>query len=91
MISLSYTPQQNSFLKAEYTIENDILTVTISDTIETFDFTGLAEGITEEIIVEILPINPIVSVEKIADTVYVTAIRLYSTDEKDLFEVVQNA
>jgi len=85
MINLTYTPQRADFT-AEYTLNNDILTVKINDKTEVFDFTGLAEGMAEEIIAEVLPINPIVKVEKIGDTVNVTVIRFYGADEKEVFE-----
>lgn len=86
MINLIYSPQRAD-IKAEYTVENDILTVTINELTEVFDFTGLEEGIAEEIVVEILPVNPIVSVEKTGDAINVTVIRFYSEEEKELFEV----
>lgn len=86
MINLSYTPQRAD-LKAEYTVNGDVLTIKIGEIEEIFDFTGLEEGIAEEIIAENLPINPIVSVEKIGDIVNVTVIRFYGADEKEVFEV----
>ena len=89
MINLIYTSQRAD-IKAEYIINSDILTVKIDDKIETFDFTGLEEGIAEEIIAEILPINPIISTEKINDIINITVIRFYGEDEKHLFEVVDN-
>lgn len=89
MINLIKTPQRAD-IKAEYIINNDILMVQINDTIETFDFTGLEEGIAEEIIAEVLPINPIISAEKIGDTINIKVIRFYGEDEKHLFEVVEN-
>ncbi len=85
MINLTETPQRAN-IKAEYIVNNDILVVKINDITETFDFTGLAEGMAEEIIAEVLPINPIVKVEKIGDTVNVTVIRFYGADEKEVFE-----
>lgn len=89
IINLIETPQRAD-IKAEYTINNDILTVTMGELTETFDFTGLEEGIAEEIIAEILPLNPIVNVEKIGDEVNITAIRFYTFDEKELFENGEN-
>ena len=86
MINLIYTPQRADF-KIEYIINNDILTVKMDNVAETFDFTGVEEGIAEEIITEVLPINPIVSAEKIGDTVNITAIRFYGEDEKEVFEI----
>lgn len=85
MINLIYTPQRAD-IKAEYTVNNDILTIKIDGTVETFDFTGLEEGIAEEIIAETLPINPVVSVEKIGDEINVTVIRFYTFAEKEEFE-----
>lgn len=85
MINIVYIPQESGY-KAEYIINNDVLTVTINNISETFDFTRLEEGVAEEIIVEELPINPIVSAEKIGDAVNITVIRFYNSDEKELFE-----
>lgn len=89
MINLIYSPQRADF-KTEYKIEDDKLIVTIGEVAEVFDFTGLSEGVAEEIIVEELPINPIVSVEKTGEEINITVIRFYGEDEKYLFEVVQN-
>lgn len=86
MINLIYTPQRAD-IKAEYTVNGDILTVKIRETTETFDFMGLPEGRAEEIIAEALPVNPIVAVEKTGDAIDITVIRFYSFDEKELFEV----
>ena len=89
MINLIETPQRAE-IKAVYKIDGDILTVTMGEITETFDFTGLEEGKAEEIIVENLIFNPIVSVEKIGDMVNITVIRFYAEDEKQLFEVIEN-
>ena len=40
MINLIETPQRAD-IKAEYTVNNDVLTVKIGDATEIFDFTGL--------------------------------------------------
>ena len=89
IINLIETPQRADN-KAEYITNNDILTVKIDDTTEVFDFTGLTEGRAEEIIAETLPINPVISAEKIGDTVNIKVIRFYGKNEKELFEEVQN-
>ena len=85
MINLIETPQRAD-IKAEYIVNNDILTVKIGEITETFDFTGLQDGVAEEIIAEVLPINPIISAEKTGDTINITVIRFYSFEEKGLFE-----
>lgn len=85
IINLIKTPQRAD-IKVEYTINGDILTVTIDEITEIFDFTGFEEGIAEEIIAEHLPINPVISAEKIGDIVTVRVIRFYTFEEKELFE-----
>ncbi len=87
MIKLSYTPQRAD-MRAEYITNNDILTVKIGEVEETFDFTGLEKGIAEEIIADVLPINPIISAEKTHNIINIKVIRFYNSDEKELFENV---
>lgn len=87
LINIIYTPQRSD-IKAEYSAINDILTIKIGEIEEIFDFTNLDEGKAEEIIVEKLPINPIISAEKIGDTTDITVIRFYGEREKELFENV---
>ena len=89
MINLIEIPQRSD-LKVEYATEGDVLIARIGEKEEVFDFTGLEEGIAEEIIVEELPINPIVSAEKIEETINIEVIRFYSADEKHLYEVIEN-
>ena len=85
MINLIETPQRSD-RKVIYKVDGDVLTVILDGAEEVFDFTGLEEGIAEEIIAEILPINPIISAEKIGDTINIKVIRFYTFEEKELFE-----
>lgn len=85
MISLIYTPQRADF-KAEYIVEDDTLTVKIGEAEETFDFTGLEEGVAEEIIVEELPVNPIITVKKTGKEINIKVIEFYTFEEKEEFE-----
>lgn len=89
MINLIETPQRAD-IKAEYNVNGDVLTVKIGEIEEMFDFTGLEEGVAEEIIAEELPVNPVLTAEKIGDVINVTVIRFYGEDEKHLFEVIDN-
>lgn len=89
MIKLIVTPQRADY-KAIYQTKGDVLTVTIDDKTEVFDFSSTPEGAAEEITVELLPVNPIVSASKTADTVDVTVIRFYGADEKELIENGEN-
>lgn len=87
MIDLIKTPQRSDY-KVEFSTVEDILTVTINDDIsEVFDFTGLPDGIAEDIIIENLPVNPILNVKKEDGKVVVEVLRFYSTEEKELFEI----
>lgn len=88
MINLIYSPQRAD-VKAEYIVNNDILTVKLNG-METFNFTGLGEGMAEEIIAEHIPDNPIISANKVGDTINITVIQFYGEDEKHLFEVTEN-
>ena len=86
MINLIYTPQRSD-INAIYEVADDALIVNSGDLSEIFSFEGLEDGVAEEIIAEVLPFNPIVSAEKIGNTVNLTVIRFYGADEKELFEV----
>lgn len=85
MINLTYTPQRAD-IKATYMVKGDFLTTTINDVEEIFDFTNIADGILEEIVIESLPVNPILTVERVDDNVNITVIRFYGEDEKNIFE-----
>lgn len=85
MITLIKTPQRADF-KADYQVDNDILTIRIGETEEIFDFTGLEEGVAKEIIVENLPAHPIESAKKENGIITIVVRRFYDKDEKELFE-----
>lgn len=85
MINLIATPQRAD-IKVIYIVNNDILTIKIDNIEEIFDFTGLDEGVAEEITVEKLPINPILKAEKVGDTINIEVLRFYTFEEKELFE-----
>ena len=57
---------------------------------EVLDLTDLPEGQADSIELEVLPINPVVSIEKTGETIEVTLIRFYDSDEKELFENGEN-
>jgi hypothetical protein len=85
MILIIETPQRADMV-ISHTIEEDVLTIAIDGISEAFDFTDFPEGRADEIIPDILPVNPIVSAEKQGDTVTVTLIRFYGVDEKEVYE-----
>jgi hypothetical protein len=53
---------------------------------EVLDLTDLPEGQAESIELEVLPINPVASIQKTGEVIEVTLIRFYDSDEKELFE-----
>lgn len=89
MIKIIETPQYSSF-KYTYEIKGDILTLTMNKETEVFDLTELEDGKVESIELEVLPINPVVSIEKTGEAIEVTLIRFYDSDEKELFENGEN-
>lgn len=89
MIKIIETPQRSSY-KYTYEIEDDILTLTMNEETEVLDLTELEEGQAESIELEVLPINPVVSIQKTGEVIEVTLIRFYDSDEKELFENGEN-
>ena len=89
MINIIETPQYAPF-KYIYEIKGDVLTLTMNDETEVFDLTELEDGKAESIELEVLPINPVVSIEKTGEVIEVTLIRFYDEAEKRLFENGEN-
>lgn len=85
MIKIIETPQYAPF-KYEYKVNGDVLTLTMGEKTEVLDLTELEEGQAESIELEVLSINPIVSIEKTGEIIEVTLIRFYGDDEKEVFE-----
>jgi len=85
MIELILSPQRSE-KKVDYEVDGDTLKVIMNDEEEIYDFTDLGEGKAEDIEVENIEINPVVSIEKEGDTIYIEAIRYYSADKKEEFE-----
>ena len=85
MIKIIETPQYASF-QYTYEIKGDVLTLTMNEETEVLDLTDLEDGKAESIELEVLPINPVVSIEKAGEIIEVTLIRFYDSDEKDVFE-----
>lgn len=89
MIKIIETPQYSSY-KYTYEIKDGVLTLTMNEETEVLDLTELEEGQAESIELEVLPINPVVSIEKKGEVIEVTLIRFYDSDEKELFENGEN-
>ncbi len=89
MIKIIKTPQYSSF-KYDYEIKGDVLTLTMNEETEVFDLTDLEDGKAESIELEVLSINPVISIEKTGEVIEVTLMRFYDSDEKELFENGEN-
>ena len=85
MVKILETPQFSSF-KYTYEIKGDILTLTMNEETEVLDLTELPEGQAESIELEVLPINPVIAIQKTGEIIEVTLIRFYDSDEKEVFE-----
>ena len=85
MVKIIETPQYSSF-NYSYEIKGDVLTLTMNEETKALDLTDLEEGQAESIELEVLPVNPVVSIEKTGETIKVTLIRFYDDAEKELFE-----
>lgn len=83
---IEYRPQRGDLYVASYQLENDVLTISLNDVVETFDFSELPDGVAEEIIPDLLPINPIVSVERVDGVLNITVIQFYGESEKSVYE-----
>ena len=89
MIKIIEMPQYSSH-KYTYEIKGDVLTLTMNEEIEVLDLTDLPEGQAESIELEVLPINPVILIEKTGEVIEATLIRFYDDDEKELFENGEN-
>lgn len=83
---INYTPQRSDFYTSTYQLENDVLTISLNDVVETFDFSEFPDGVADEIIPDLLPINPIVSVERVDGVLNITVIQFYGESEKSVYE-----
>ncbi len=86
MIQVVKIPQLNDNSKLTYEIENDVLSVTIDGSTETFDFTGLPDGVAEGIEPEELLLNPFISAEKKDGIVSINLLWFYKEDEREVYE-----
>lgn len=85
MIKIIESPQYSSF-KYTYEIKGNVLTLMMNEETEVLDLTELEDGKAESIELEVLPINPVVAIEKTGEVIEITLIRFYDDDEKDVFE-----
>ena len=87
MIKIIESPQRSDKNKISWEVDGDILTVNLNFKEEVFDFTGLPEGVAEDIEIENLSMNPLSNVQKVGDEISVTILRFYNESEKEVFEL----
>ena len=83
---IKYTPQRSDIYRVTYELNECVLKITLNDIEEVFDFTEFEDGIAEEITPDKLPLNPIVSLEKINGEIHATVIQFYGEMEKSVYE-----
>lgn len=79
-MKLILTPQRSD-IKFSYNLEGDIISVTHDDISDTFDFSGLPDGIVSNI-ETILPINPVISAVKENGVLTVKMLAFYPADSE---------
>lgn len=88
MMKVYLGPQMNDEEKIIYSFEGDVVTVTLGDITDTFDFTGVPDGslelsdpITgEDLIKTNLPIQPIISARKSEGVLYLELLNWIPSD-----------
>ena len=83
---IKYTLQRSDIYRVTYELNECVLKITLNGIEEVFDFTEFEDGIAEEITPDELPLNPIVSLEKIKGEIHVTVIQFYGEMEKSVYE-----
>jgi len=78
---IRYTEQGGQPYYAQYTLENDILTIDIDGIVETFDFSEMPDGIAESVTPELLPANPILEVSRVDGELDILVIYWYTEEE----------
>lgn len=87
-----YSPQVNNDDKINYLFNQDIVTITINQTTDIFDFTGVTDGELqlyssefpfEPLFETILPIMPIIKAYKEGGILYVELLKFISEDASE--------
>ena len=87
---INYVPQGGQIFWAEYELEGQVLKVVLNGIEESFDFSEMPDGRAQLIEPELLPTNPIVSVEKKNGKLDITVIDFYKKEDADKYETSFN-
>ena len=76
---IKYSPQVSD-RKLTYEFNNDVVTATFNDITETFDFSGMPNGIADSIESEVFDFNPVLSARKESNILYLELINFIGED-----------
>lgn len=78
-MKILYSPQVSD-RKLTYEFNNDVVTATLNGIIDTFDFSGMPDGIADSIESEVFDFNPILSAKKENNILYLELINFIGED-----------
>lgn len=74
-----YSPQVSD-RKLTYEFNNDVVTATLNDVTDTFDFRGMPNGVADSIESEVFDFNPVLSAKKENNILYLELINFIRED-----------
>lgn len=78
-MKILYSPQVSD-RKLTYEFNNDVVTATLNGVTDTFDFSGMPDGIADSIESEVFDFNPILSAKKENNILYLELINFIGED-----------
>lgn len=79
MMKVLFSPQVSERV-LKYEFKNDVVTATLNGVTDTFDFSGMPDGIADSIESEVFDFNPVLSAKKESNTLYLELINFIGTD-----------
>lgn len=78
-MKILYSPQVSD-RKLTYEFNNDVVTATLNDITDTFDFSGMPNGFADSIESEVFDFNPVLSAKKEDNILYLELINFIDED-----------
>lgn len=85
-MKIKLTPQRSDCTQS-YSVQNDVLTVTVNGVTDSFDFSTLGNGDQVTDITTTLPVNPIINVTRVDGIIEVTMISFYGVDADEIEKI----
>ena len=79
-MKIKYSPQFNEHDQLIYYFDDELISVTLNDQTETFDFTNMSNGKAEKIESDIFEFCPIISAERKEGTLYLELLNFIGLD-----------